>query len=329
MTLKELDLHLTNSCSLHCVHCVFSSGDRPLPELGTARIASLIDEFAGLSNSEGTVNLFGGEVLLRKDIFDIVQAIRKRGLSVGITTNCNVPQTILDRVLQQDIQRLTADLDGATPAVHDWLRNREGNFKAVLCVLRQSVARSIFTTINSVLHTENVHEVEDILQICAEIGVQGLAFYYLTPTGRGVEIAHRCIDARQWMAARARAAAWIRHHTLSFPVVWEEAYEFAGSDPTGPWRCEEGYTESVFIRCDGEVYSCALLEGAPCSMGNLHDDTLSIILTRRAERAFAHGSGCPALAFHVTSDIKQTDPRTAPPGISLGCPYNCRVLHQV
>lgn len=328
MGLKEMDLHLTNSCSLRCGHCVFSSGERDLPEMDSHKALALVDEFADLTENQGIINIFGGEVLLREDIEDIIHRTRSQNLALGITTNCNVPEAVLNMLMRQDIQRITSDLDGATPETHDWLRNKEGNFKKVLDVLKLSVARKIFTTVNSVLSSENVHEVEDILALCERIGIHGLAFYYLTPTGRGKKIADKCLDAESWIKAKKRVEEWIKQHDPSFAVCWEEAYEETGQEMEGAWRCEKGHTETIFIRCDSEVYSCALLEGSSAGMGNVNQDSLAIILARREEKAFGRTNGCPALAFHTHGDLSKPDPRKSPEGITLGCPYNYHILNE-
>ena len=327
MPLKEIDLHLTNSCSMRCNHCVFSSGERDFQEMNFEKVSGLIDEFADISNHEGTINLFGGEVLLQKDIFTIIHAVRSKGLLVGITSNCEVPATTLERVMSEDIQRFTSDLDGSTPETHDELRNKSGNFEKVLKALKQSVAKKIFTTVNSVLTMDNIHQIEEVLELSRDIGVHGLAFYYLTPTGRGVNIKNKCIGAEKWMELKRVVEEWVKKNNPSFIVCWEEAYEAKDSCNPNTWRCEKEHTETVFIRCDGEVYSCALLEGSPRSMGNVQMESLREILARREKNAFERSNGCPALAFHVENDLSKPDPRTTSEGIRLGCPYNYQYLN--
>lgn len=328
MSLRELDLHLTNLCTLECEHCVFSSGERALPQIGFDNVSALVDDFSSLTDHEGTINIFGGEVLLRKDLLEVIRKVRSEGLRIGITTNCQIPRSIIDVILRQDIQRITSDLDGATPETHDRLRNKKGNFGTVIGVLSKAVEKRIFTTVNSVLNTGNIHEIDEILELCRRLGINGLAFYYLTPTGRGKGIKNKCVDAKSWLEAKKRVENWVRQNNPSFTVVWEEAYENSDSVNINSWRCEKDHTETVFVRCDGEVYSCALLEGSSCSLGNVQKDKLSIILDRREEKAFDRLRGCPALAFHEYGDPSRPDPRIVPAGIKLGCPYNCQTLHE-
>lgn len=328
MGLKELDLHVTNKCVLRCKHCVFSSGERLLPEMSFEKISQLIDNFSVITARKGTINLFGGEVLLREDIFDIIDKAKKEGLFVGVTTNCHVPKDLIEKLLEKKIDRLTSDLDGATSETHDWLRNIDGNFREVIKTLKKSLKKNIYTTVNSVLYKNNISQVILILELCKKIGVNGLAFYYLTPIGHGIDISDKIIDSREWLNTKSIVLDWIKNNAPDFSVCWEEAYESVNSIINTPWRCEKTHKDTIFIRCDGEVYSCALLESAPCSLGNINQERLETILIRREEKAFLRSNGCAALAFHKFGNLSREDPRSCSNDIKLGCPYNYQILNE-
>lgn len=328
MSLKEIDLHITNKCSLRCKHCVFFSGDRILPEMNLKELFKIIDDFSDLTAHKGTINLFGGEALLRKDIFNIISKAKKEGLSVGITTNCHVSDDFIEKLLKQKINRLTSDLDGATPKTHDWLRNMKGNFNKVIKTLKKSVAKNIYTTVNSVLYKNNINQTLSILELCKSIRVHGLAFYYLTSTGRGINLGNQIVGPKKWLDTKKIVLNWIEQHSPQFTVCWEEAYESINSFKKNLWRCEGQHTETIFVRCDGEVYSCALLEAAPCSLGNITKEKLNTILSRREKKAFSRSNGCPALAFHKYRNLSKSDPRAYSKTIKLGCPYSYQILNE-
>ncbi len=327
MALKELDLHITNKCNLRCKHCVFSSGERILPEMSFNKISRLIKDFSVMTAHKGIINIFGGETLLRKDAFAVIKEAKKRGLSVGVTTNCHLPINLINKLFDQKVDRITCDLDGATPETHDWLRNNKGNFYEVIEVLKKSVSKNIYTTVNSVLYKKNIDQVIEILELCNKIGIYGLAFYYLTPTGRGVNINDQVIGSKRWLKTKELVYGWIKKYSPSFSVFWEEAYEPVDNIKKNYWRCEKKHSETIFIRCDGEVYSCALLDGAPCSLGNINHDSLNDVLSKRKEKAFVNLRGCPALAFHKYGVLSKVDPRSSSRSIKLGCPYNYLILN--
>ena len=81
--IKTLNLHLTNRCNMRCRHCLYSAGEKKIEEMNYEEIKKLINEFAELSKKRGTLNLFGGEVFLRKDIFKIINLALYKSLILG------------------------------------------------------------------------------------------------------------------------------------------------------------------------------------------------------------------------------------------------------
>jgi len=325
MNLKEIDLHLTNLCNLKCRHCVFSSGERKIKEMSLDAIKKIIKEFASINN-KGVVNLFGGETLLRLDILDIIQEVKKQRLMVGITTNCEVPNSLLKKILGMDIDRITANLDGASAQTHDWLRNKKDNFEKSKRALKFFVSQGVFTTVNSVIHKDNIFEVISILDLCQALKVDALAFYFLTPTGRGIDLIDKIVGPNQWLLTKGIIIKWILDNNPKFKISWEQAYE-TSKDNKLAWRCEKNNTDTIFIRCDGEVYSCALLEGSPCSLGNITQKTIREVLKNRTKKSFCRDNGCPAISFHVNKNVYGRDPRTSTNLINVGCPYEYRILN--
>lgn len=75
----------TYDCNFHCEHCEASAGTRILSELTTEEV---LDLMADLSEMEvEKVLISGGEPLIRKDIFKIIQYILERGMKYGIASN--------------------------------------------------------------------------------------------------------------------------------------------------------------------------------------------------------------------------------------------------
>ena len=81
-----LNLHLTNNCPLRCRHCLYSSGDIELEDMITSEVCRIISEYSNLCGGQGTLNLYGGEPLLRSDIEEIICHARSLNMRVGITT---------------------------------------------------------------------------------------------------------------------------------------------------------------------------------------------------------------------------------------------------
>lgn len=81
----------TNECNLQCVHCYASAGHRSLNELDTKEAMKLIESVADLGAR--SIVFTGGEPLMRKDLFELVEFARDHHLFAIIATN----GTLIDR----------------------------------------------------------------------------------------------------------------------------------------------------------------------------------------------------------------------------------------
>jgi MoaA/NifB/PqqE/SkfB family radical SAM enzyme len=79
----SVHLDITYRCNERCVHCYLDHEDHG--ELTTAEIRRLLDEHA--SAGVFFLTLSGGEILLRKDFFEILEHARKLMFCVKLKSN--------------------------------------------------------------------------------------------------------------------------------------------------------------------------------------------------------------------------------------------------
>ena len=81
------EIAVTSRCQLKCRHC--SQGDfrkeENLDEFSTEKIKNLIDQLLKLGCFR--VGFFGGEPLLRKDLFKLIKYATDKGMATRVTTN--------------------------------------------------------------------------------------------------------------------------------------------------------------------------------------------------------------------------------------------------
>lgn len=328
MKLKTLNLHLTNRCNMHCRHCLYSAGESKFEEMACKEIEKLLCDFAEMNGKDGTLNLFGGEVFLRKDIFEIIDIALAKKLNVGITTNGNISSEVLTNILKRNIKRLTIDIDGANSFSHDWLRNENGHFEKSLKMIKFFVQSMEFTSSNIVLHKNNSHEIESILDICKELEVNFVSFYLFTALGRGRNIKNLVIGPTEWKNLRSRVLDWVKVNNPDFGIIWERSYEYIDRIGLLPLRlCEGDPSDVIDIRCDGNAYYCGLLSSVDLGcLGNVREEGLKKVIGKRKELAIKIKSGCVALA-HNNYPESLIDLREKTKEIVPVCPYDWDVLY--
>lgn len=325
--IKTLNLHLTNRCNMRCRHCLYSCGEEKIDEMNLQEVKKTIKQFAKISKNKGTINLFGGEIFLRRDIFDIIDYIISLGIAVGITTNANLSQKTIKEIIKRKIDRLSIDINGADPDSHDWLRNKKGHFHQSLKAIKTFIKAGKFTTSNIILHRGNVQEIEKILDLCQKIGINSISCYLFTPLGRGNNIRDLVISPIEWEKTRRRVKKWIDNNSPNFAVIWERSYEYNNKNANlSSSLCYNKSSDAINIRCDGNVYYCCLLFGMNFGcIGNLKKEILRKIITRRRKSIININVGCPALTYNYKSR-KLAGSKISVNNIPV-CPYDWEILY--
>ncbi len=77
------------------------------------------------------VSIAGGEPLLRKDVFLIIQSFTRYGMSVNLCTNGILMDQYAEQLRRSRLSSVTVSLDGATAATHEKIRGSEAAFERV------------------------------------------------------------------------------------------------------------------------------------------------------------------------------------------------------
>ncbi len=113
-----LRVSLTDRCNFRCVYCVPPKG-MPFMQTCEVLVAGEIVRAIRIFAEMGIrrVRLTGGEPLLRKDILEIVCAIKKMGLikDLSITTNGSLLEPLLTPLKEAGLDRLNISLDSLDP----------------------------------------------------------------------------------------------------------------------------------------------------------------------------------------------------------------------
>jgi len=175
-----IDWAITPKCNLSCRYCRgFSEG-----AISTERARKLVAEIAELE--PGWVIVEGGEPLLRDDLFELLDSMRRRQLEVHLITNGMLlsPQIISD--LKQLGIMVMISIDGATKATYEAIRNG-ANFEKVIQSARSCVKEGILEAINFTILKRNYTEIPGVLELAASIGVGKVTFIGLKPCQKYTE----------------------------------------------------------------------------------------------------------------------------------------------
>ncbi|HYT91119.1 MAG TPA: radical SAM protein [Gemmataceae bacterium] len=306
-------LEIVGACNLTCTHCfagVLPRNHHPLtlPELDT-----LFGDLAGLGSFR--LGLTGGEPLLRKDLFDVLDVATGHGLHPCLTTNgLLITEEIARRLGERRLVWLNVSLEGPSAETNDAVRG-SGTFDAVVEKLKFLGRHARFTLAFTITRL-NAHLVKECADLAYRVGAHTAVFRPLYPVGVALDHLDLMPTFSQYTGALRDLAG------MDVPGA-----DLRGLDPFSPasraatqpqihtsHTCGAG-NHVCSISVQGDVNPCSFL-GAAFNGGNIRQTPFPVLWRtsqqfrrmREAPKAGGFRGGCRARAQTFAGSVDAPDP---------------------
>ncbi|MEY3618114.1 MAG: hypothetical protein RL726_812, partial [Actinomycetota bacterium] len=183
-----LTWELTYACNLQCVHCLSSSGQRDERELSTAEAKRVLDELRDLQVFY--INIGGGEPMVRRDFFELLEYSVGNGIGVKFSTNgAFIDAEKARRLAAMDYLDIQISLDGVDAATNDAVRGIGSYDMARRAMDNLASANFGPFKISVVVTRHNVSQLDQFKALADSYGAQ-LRITRLRPSGRGADTWH-------------------------------------------------------------------------------------------------------------------------------------------
>ena len=181
--------NLTRKCNLKCSHCYINATTQQLKnELNTEESKNLIDQICEVSRP--LLILSGGEPLLRPDVYELVRYGASKGLKMGLGSNGSlIDAAAAKRLKDAGIETVSISLDSHIPEQHDEFRGVSGSWDKAVGAIKALQEKGVLVQVNTTVTQQNYNQIDDIMSLAENIGVENFHLFFLVPTGRGVKIA--------------------------------------------------------------------------------------------------------------------------------------------
>jgi radical SAM protein with 4Fe4S-binding SPASM domain len=297
---QVVSLETTHHCNLRCSFCESHGillespitakreyvGGKKKMDLETIR--RVARELAEVGTD--LVELSGkGDPIAHPQLTEIVKAIKDAGLQCALVTNGTLAKPDLAPTLvERGLDRLSVSLNSGSREVflrsnkRDLWDKATGFLAEVLARRRAAGARRPWVRISHVVTKENVDDLENMVGICVQLGVDEVSFYVM---GELPETPHLQLDDREVAGVRAEVDRWCgildRGHVVHALPMFARELELRakhGKPQENPLQrripCYEGWMFCV-IGPDGVVAPCCYCEEE--NLGNVHDASFSDI----------------------------------------------------
>jgi len=275
----DIDVHLTNRCTLRCIHCAPDSGVMRMSEHDPVR---LIDSLERLVRVGATaLHLGGGEPFICRDLmFALIEWGGKNRLQTQVQTNGTlVKDGDIDRLFGFGMDQLLLSLDGDRED-HDQFRQMKGNFDTCLSIVDFCTRRGYRMRINAVASKSTYMSIGQMIQRLEGTTVTTVSIFNMVPKGRGLAIRNQELSLTEFHAFVQDLEDFIQRAGIQSPRVevqdiLKTREEIAAM---GPIRCRIKERTECLIKSDGSIYPCFLLMDDP-----IRDPALNSVSLRRLE----------------------------------------------
>ena len=175
----SVQLDLTYRCNERCVHCYLDHQD--YGEMTTAEIKHLLDEMADAGVF--ILTLSGGEILLRKDFFQILEYARlERQFCVKLKTNAiMIREPEAAKIRDIGVESIQISIYSHRPEVHDAITLVPGSLQRSLDAARFLKSQGLRVIFANVLMIQNLEDYQGVRTLANEIGVECTLDPTITP----------------------------------------------------------------------------------------------------------------------------------------------------
>jgi radical SAM protein with 4Fe4S-binding SPASM domain len=253
----SVHLDVTYRCNERCEHCYLEhDGDG---EMTTAEIRALLDQLAEAGVFFLTIS--GGEPLIRRDCFEIIEYARALRFNVKLKTNAvMIREKQARRLRELNVEQVQISVYSHRQEVHDGISKLPGSLNRTIAAIRLLRSHGLKVTIANVLMKGNLQDSEGVRRLAAEVG----AHYTLDPTITPMMSGDTSV-------LRLRISSSSLRTVFQDPGLVGDVSEFCAPPPPvdeGALEglpCSAGHT-ACYVSPRGEVYPCVQF---PLSCGNV------------------------------------------------------------
>jgi radical SAM protein with 4Fe4S-binding SPASM domain len=168
-------LDITWKCNERCVHCYLDHEGKN--EMSTEEIKGVIRQL----EEAGTffLSISGGEPLLRRDCFEILEYARERLFNVKLKTNAvMIGAKEAARLKRLGIEQVQISVYSDRPEIHDAITKLPGSLRRTLEAIRHLTANGVKVSLTNVLMKHNAASGKAVQKLAKELGVE----FHIDPT---------------------------------------------------------------------------------------------------------------------------------------------------
>ena len=268
--------NVTRKCNLKCSHCYINATKEELRgELTTEEAKRLMDQISDVSRP--LLILSGGEPLLREDIYDLIRYGASKGFRMGLGSNGSlIDEAVAKKLKDAGVKTVSISIDSSIPEKHDEFRGVKGSWQKAINAITALKQNGVLVQVNTTVTQQNHGEIDEIMSLAEELGVENFHLFFLVPTGRGTKIADLSPALYEGMI-KSTFAKTAKHRLNVRPSCAPQFMRIAKDMGLDMRQWIRGCIAGLYycrVYPNGDITPCPYL---PVKLGNIREKTFSEI----------------------------------------------------
>lgn len=168
----NVQFEVTYNCNNRCIFCYNYKTTNDYNDLDTQEAISVIEDLA--YSGVLSVNFNGGEPLMRKDYFDIVQVAERCGLDIHMNTNANLVDSLNARMIARYFPAVCTTILSADQKIHNKLSGRIGALSDAERGIKLLQNNSVYVAVNIMLSQLNIEGIEQTYEYLRTLNIRSV-----------------------------------------------------------------------------------------------------------------------------------------------------------
>jgi GeoRSP system radical SAM/SPASM protein len=312
---------VTNRCNFKCSHC-YSRSD-PDDELDFDTLSKCVQHVT--ESGVLSMNLGGGEPLLRNDLLRISEYASGCGLKVSMNSNGYlIDGAKAEELKKSGFSKIGISIDSHLPEIHDDFRGIAGSHEKAVKAIDYLNNAGLETSISTVICKINNQDVQELIEFAVRNKVKQLNFHNFKCSGLGYSNKDKLdLSSEEWKEFYINALK-AKENTRGLEISLDDPIISLLGDNSNKSMVKGSICGklSLNIKANGDITPCGFI---PIVIGNITNHDLKEIwgnspVLDKMRHKTATGKcagcghyddclgGCTARAIALTGDMNNPDP---------------------
>lgn len=256
--LEAISLEITGQCNLSCVHCYMDSKKDNADDLTFAELKKLFDQVEKYFGKKVAIQITGGEPLIRKDIFEILEYLKKRQFKVSMATNGTLINSENIKQLEKLLSSVAISLDGKE-ASHNCVRGAKVYRHSIRGIELATRSKIPLVMVKTAVCKKNLHELEEIYKLLEKLKVKEWHVFPVEPSGRAEKNKEIILTRKEYLQLCDYIEKLRKDKSNKINVTFEEQpiilQNYKVTEMNQYKRCSAGIKNMAILH-NGDVVKC-------------------------------------------------------------------------